>query len=253
MALKSRISATFRTRPRRSWTSLVLEQYREERQRRDGPRRHDGHAAARRLPPVDEPRQPRHDEHREEQHEVAIRQRLDHPRRAEDHEPSLRPRGQVRVKAEQRERHPLRREDLEVRDLAGAVRREAEREPGADAGERRARQPTSEKKGEEPRERVRQQEADVVGGDRVDAGPLQRRSHEAQSEEMLRQRHRVRHWPHHRRVPPRVSQGRHLSIPPEDPGDQDRITRIVGNPRGDGASDRPRPDDRERAESEEGP
>ena len=43
----------------------------------------------------------------------------------------------------------------------------------------------AEKKREEPRERVGEQEADVVGGDGVDASQLQRGCDEAQAEQVL--------------------------------------------------------------------
>ena len=110
-----------------------------------------------------------------------------------------------------------------------------------------------EKVREEPRQRERQQEADVVGRDRIEARPLQRRRHDAQPNQMLRERHRAGHWPHHRCVPPRLGERRGLGIPPEDPDVEDRISRVVGNARRQRRCGRPRPEDGERAESEEDP
>ncbi len=216
----------------------VLQEHWQERQRGDDPGGHDGQPSAGRPPPVHEPRQPGRDEDREEQQKVAVRQRQQDPRHAEHHEPPPRAARQVGVQAEERERHPLRGEDLDVRELAGTVRREAERQSGAHPRERRSGEAPSEQEREESRERVGEQETDVVRRDGVDAGELQRCGDQAQPEEVLGEGHGARHGPHHRRVPPRVGERRDLGVPPEDPDVEDGIARVV---RDAGARAWPRP------------
>ena len=229
---------------------VVLEEHRQEGQRRDGPRCDDLEPAARRTAPVNEPQQPGRDEHREEQQEITVRERLQQPREAEDDEPPSRAGVEVRVQPEERERHPLRRQHLNMRQLARAIRREPERDARTDAGERRSGQPFAEQIGEEARERVGEEQADVIGGDRAGAEELQRRRDDAEAEEMLGERHRSGHRPHHRRVPPCVGERRGLRVPPQDPDVEDRVAGVVRNPAVQIGRDRPRPEDCERRESQ---
>jgi hypothetical protein len=72
--------------PERVLHGVVLVENREERQREHDPRREDGDGAPPFRPPIREHRDPGRDEHGEEEHVVAVRQRLQQPCDAEQRE-----------------------------------------------------------------------------------------------------------------------------------------------------------------------
>ncbi len=241
----------------------ILEQYRNERQRCDYPRGENVEARSRVSTPVDEPHQPRHDQCRQKQHEVTVRERLKQPGCTEQREPrSAAPRlsqgsgaaggcGQILMESEQHQGHPLGRQHLKVGELSGAVRREGERQAGAPAGRVRSREPEREQIGEEPRQRERQQHCHVVADDWCRAGPLHRSGEDADPQQVLGKRHRVLHRKQKWRVPPTFGQRDGVGVPPENPRVEDGVAGVAGNVGGEVPCQRPRCEDRQQDEKEE--
>ena len=203
------------------------------------------------IPPIDEPQQPQRDEDRKEEKEIAVRQRLQQPCTCKDDEPAVSSCGHVGVHAEKGEGHPVCREHLDVRELAGAIWREPEGEACADTGQRGSCQALDEQITKESREGVCQQEADVVCCQDARACELQGSRKDAQPEQMLGECHGPGHRPHHWRVPPLLGQRHRLRVPPQDPDVEERIPGIVRHARCQVDGDRPGPDDREDEETGE--
>ena len=165
-ALNIRISSSDRSRPSAPWISWYFRRTgtsSSEEPAKVRPSATPGTAVA---TPVDEPREPERDQQRKEQQVVAVRQRLHQPGGGKERQPAPAPVVKVGVHREERERHPLRRQHLEVRQLRRAIRRERERRAGQQPRRGRSRQLAAEQEGEYPGEPGGEDQRDVVGGDR---------------------------------------------------------------------------------------
>ncbi len=171
--------------PQRVVDLFVVQERRHEQQGRQCEGEGERRASAPGVEPVDEPQQPEADEDREEQQIVAVRQRLQEPGGREDREPARPSLVDPCVHRKQRQRHPLRREYLQVRELARTIGRQREGESGDDAGEGGTCEPASEREGEEAGEPAAGDHRHVVGGDRTDAGELQRRREDGDAGQVL--------------------------------------------------------------------
>ena len=109
----------------------VLPENREYRQRGSNPGSGDFRE---RLPIANEPGDPQNDQHRKEEQKVAVRERLEQPRRAKHREPSAIAAAQVLVEREQADRHPECHQGLQMRGLRDAIGIEAEDEARNHAG-----------------------------------------------------------------------------------------------------------------------
>ncbi len=208
------------------------------------PCRDDRGGAARRW--AGEPEHPRREQHREEEQEVAVRQREHQPRGAERDEPESRASLEVQMRRDEHERHPERPQHLDVGKLCDAVRAEAHDQPGQHGGS----VPPDDREGEavcgERRQRIRDEQHEVVGGHRVGAHPQERRADEREAEQMLRKRQGACDRPEARRVPPSLGQRHSVSVPPENPRVERGIERVVRESGRQIPRDRPCEHDRQR-------
>ena len=202
---------------------------------RDGPETHSHEASDAIAAPRGEPAEPQRDEDREIEEEVAVREHLKQPADREDCErkgaTALAGCGIERVvQRKKRERHPPRRKHLNVRRLGGAVRVEAENQPGDEARVVATRQPVRQGVGGKRTERPRQEERDVVRGGWSSAHPDERRGHHRQSNQMLGERQAALKRPEDGTVPPLRGERHRRSVPPQNPGVEQRIAGVVRNP-----------------------
>jgi hypothetical protein len=164
------------------------------------------------------------------------------------------------VHREERERHPLGGQNLQVRQLSRAVRSEAVSQTSAHRRGRAYRlgaigtdQAPHQEEREEPGQRERRNQRDVVCRDGVRTQPLDGRGDEADAGQVLRQRQRPLHRMEDGRAPPAIRERHRVRIPPEKPRVQDGIARVVGHARGETGCERPRPENRERQKHPEHP
>ena len=218
---------------------VAVEDGREQRGRH-GP----GEEDARQRPPAlasrGEPQEPEPDEHRQVEQVVPARQRLHEPAGREQHQPAASGVLEISMEPRERERHPVRGQDLDVRELRHAVRREAERE----AGDERAVMAPGDRVRQEVRrqraQRKRQEERGVVAEQRIAAQPDHRRGDPGQPEQVLRKGHRPGGREELRRVPPLFGQRQDTRVPGHQPGVEQRVAEIVGNPAARVQDQRPR-------------
>ena len=233
--------------------ATVLEERRHQRHRGGDPHDDNRHAIAPPRAPVDEPQQPQSDQHRQEQQEIAVRGCLEEPGRGEQNQPAPAPARDIPVQRQEDRRHPLRRNHLKVPELSGAIGRCRERDAADDRRRHRAGQAQHQQPREPSRERVRQQQADVVGGERRAAEELNGGRDRNESGEVLGQRQGTGHRDQDRRVPPGRGEGHGLRVPPQDPGIEQRIAEVVRHPRRQMRRERPGPGDSQRDEGAEWP
>ncbi len=99
----------------------VLNKEREKRQRGQRPGANEHPPARWRSAPVHEPGKPQDDEHREEQEVVAVRERLHEPGTGKQRQPSTIAGLKKPMHGQEAQRHPLGGQDLQVRELPGAI------------------------------------------------------------------------------------------------------------------------------------
>ncbi len=156
------------------------------------------------------------------------------------------------MEAQQDHGHPLRRQDLQVCELSGAVGRRGECHARADPGDSRPRQPVDQEAGEPSGERVRQQETRVVRQQRRAAEELNGRREDTEASQVFGEGEHPSDRYQHRGTPPGRGEGNDPRVPPQDPCVEDRIPEIVRNSRTEVRGDGPGPDDGEEHEAGEG-
>ncbi len=176
-----------------------------------------------------EPQQPENDEHRQVEQVIAARQCLHDPGCGEQHEPARAPIPKIQVKRREGERHPVRRKDLDVRELRHPVRRKPEREAGDERAVVAARNRVGQEVRRQRAENERKKEHRVVGEQRIAAHEDHGRRDDRQAEQVLGKRHRPIEWKELRGVPPGRRQRRHAGIPRHQPGVEQRIAEVVGH------------------------
>ena len=202
------MSPRLRARPSAEWTSRYFKQRGQQRQRRDQPTRRQSS-----LPRRGAVRHGvNHSSHgtisdRQEQHVVAVRQRLQQPRDAEAPEPS--PAGRRRRRHASPAASPASTA-TSAPGCAPADRRGTARTrtqvPRQNAASSRTGQPPPSRKAKNPDSAYDSSTRDVVGRERTRAGDCIGVAKTLSADEMLRQRERARHRRQDRRVPPRLGE-----------------------------------------------
>ena len=200
-----------------------------------------------------------HDQHGEEQEVVAVRQRLNQPGERKHRQPPALALVQERVHAEQRQRHPLRREDLQVRQLPRTVGSEPIGQPGAarrdhDRTPRRMRDrpgaaPAGMQRTPTARTRGSARRCTPSGDWRRAAAAVSRRRR--CRPDVPRARARLGHRMENRRAPPAVRERHRLRVPPEQPGVENGVAGIVRHARREVRREGPGPEHGERQEGDE--
>ena len=152
-----------------------------------------------------------------------------------------------------RQRHPLRREHLQVRKLRDAIRRETEEQSGEDCRGRAAGEVAREQERAKRRQHIREEERDVVAEDRITGREVHRQHQQCLRREMFGVGEREGCRMEDPWVPPLVP-GRPVSgaeagdvpgRPLEDPRIQDRIPQVPWERTRHRRDERPRPGHRE--------
>ena len=217
-------------RPRVEAEASQLEIRQQERQRDD--EHHRAHAGGANERPSIGPQPARRqlpgevegDDRAEEQQVVAARQVLRDPRDRGAGERAQPSRGEMSPQAVEDERHPRRREHLQVRDRRDAEGREGVREAGHEAGRAASGQFPGEQKHPEAREDERRQEDQVVAEDRVPRGPVDRQRLQPLRKKVLGVRERQRMRREDVGAPPAAAEMRR--IPRHHPGAEQRIAEV---------------------------
>jgi len=131
------------------------------------------------------------------------------------------------MEREQRDRHAVGRQQLEMFNVREPIRTETKRQCGDDRrvvtpGEHEC-QPV---RGDRA-QRERQQQRDVVGGNRRGAEPDDRRRDQALAEAMIRECHRAGCRREKKAVPPPGSQRRGVGVPPQKRGAEQWIAEVM--------------------------
>ena len=98
-----------------------------------------------------EPREPEHDEQREEEHVVTGRERLQQPRAGKQNGERRPPVLQIQMQRAERNRHPVRREQLQMIQMRESIGRKRERDGGDERRVASRRESQTEEVGAQPR------------------------------------------------------------------------------------------------------
>ncbi len=135
-----------------------------------------------------------------------------------------------------------------MRQLRRAVWREREGCAEQHARCRRTGQLSAEQVREKSGQPGREDQGDVVGGDRIDAEQVQRRCEERNADQVFGEREAPGHRVEDRRVPPAFGERKRLGAPPQDPCIEEGIARVVRDSPRQPGRERPRPGEGEQEE-----
>ena len=203
---------------------VIAPQHRQQRQRSERAGDRDRQKVA---PRAHEPQHPERHEHRDEDHQVAAGEAVEQPAHREEQQIAAPAPLDVAVQRQQTERHEARPQQLDVRELRGPVRAEAERDAGDPRRAIVLREVTRECVRRQRRGRKGQHVRDVVREHRARTHPLERGGQRRQAEQRFRQREGAGHRHEDRRVPPARRERHRVRVPPHHPRRQTRIAEVV--------------------------
>ena len=131
------------------------------------------------------------------------------------------------MKSEEGQRHPKRRQYLQMTQLTHPVRRERKRKTSNPRGVASPSQLLAQQVRRPTRERKRQQESYVVRKHRTPGQPVDWRGDRSQTEQVLGVGKDVWSRIKGRWIPPALRKRQRLCIPPEDPGVQYRVPQVA--------------------------
>ncbi len=207
---------------------LVAQEERREQQAAG----HEGGAdddEAPRRPSADcEPGEPERNQYGQKEEVVAARQRLQEPGRGRGEGPARASGAIVAVQRPEADRRPVRRQCLDVRHLRQTIGRECERHRGHDGHVVPPRDRVREEVRPQRAQHERGDECDVVADERLVCQRDEWRRDRRQPQQVLRKRKDSWRRVERRSIPPvRGQRDRLRARPPQDPGVQQRIAKVV--------------------------